>query len=416
MTTPGDHSERIVIVGAGHAGGAAAIALRQGGFAGAITLVGAEPLPPYQRPPLSKAWLKGEAGAADLFLKPAGWYAENGVDLRAGRVATAIDRASRLVRLGDGEAVAYDRLVLATGARARPLPIPGADAAGVFVLRSAADAEALKSSLGPGRRLAVIGGGYVGLEVAASARALGGEAVVIEREARILARVASAPLSAFFQSYHEARGVAFVCGAQAAEIDGRDGRVRAIRLADGRSLPCDAVLIGIGAVPNDDLARAAGLECADGVVVDLQARTSDPDIFAIGDLTWRPVPRYGQSCRLESVPSALEQARQMAAAVTGRAPPAPEIPWFWSDQYDIKLQIAGLPFDADRIVVRGDSGSARFAIFHLGGPPGASVVQAVEAVNAPAEFMAGKPLIAGRTVFDDSLLADTSVPMKSFLR
>lgn len=416
MTPPGQHPERIVIVGAGHAGGAAAVALRQGGFAGAITLVGAEPLPPYQRPPLSKAWLKGEAGAADLFLKPAGWYAENRVDLRTGRVVTAIDRASRLVRLGDGEALAYDRLVLATGARARPLAIPGADAAGVFVLRSAADAEALKNCLGPGRRLAVIGGGYVGLEVAASARALGGEAVVIEREARILARVASAPLSAFFQSCHEAHGVSFACGAQVAEIDGRDGRICAIRLADGRSLPCDAVLIGVGAIPNDDLARAAGLECADGVVVDPQARTSDPDIFAIGDLTRRPVPRYGRSCRLESVPSALEQARQMAASVTGRAPPAPEIPWFWSDQYDIKLQIAGLPFDADRIVVRGDPGSARFAIFHLAGPSGASVVQAVEAVNAPAEFMAGKTLIAGRTVLDDLRLADSAVPMKSFLR
>lgn len=412
MTTPSERHERIIIVGAGHAGGAAAACLRQCGFAGEITLIGAEPLPPYQRPPLSKAWLKGDAGAADLFLKPAGWYAENGIELRTGSVVTAIDRSSRLVRLEHGEALGYDRLVLATGARARSLPIPGGDADGVFSLRSAADAEALKGRLGPGRRLAVIGGGYVGLEVAASARALGGEAVVVEREARILARVASAPLSAFFQSYHEARGVAFACGAQVEEIVGQEERVRAIRLADGRTLACDAVLIGVGAVPNDALARSAGLECADGVVVDLQARTSDPRIFAVGDLTWRPVPRYGRSCRLESVPNALEQARQMAAAATGRPPPAPEVPWFWSDQYDIKLQIAGLPFDADATVVRGDPRSARFAIFHLGG----SVVQAVEAVNAPAEFMAGKTLIAGRASPDAALLADPAIPMKSLLR
>ena len=402
----------VVIVGAGHAGGSVAAFLRQFGFPGAITLVGAEPLPPYQRPPLSKAWLKGEAGADDLLLKPESWYAGAGVDLRLSSPVEALDLAARTVRLHGGREAGWDRLVIATGARARALPVPGADLYGVLALRDAADAEALKTTLGPGRRLAVIGGGYVGLEAAASARALGAEAVVIEREARVLARVACPELSAFFTARHEAEGVRFELSAQVEALEGVDGRVSGVRLADGRVLACDAVLVGVGALPNDEMAAAAGLACDGGIVVDAHARTANPHVWAVGDVTRRPLPFYeDRSWRLESVPNALEQARTAACAIAGRPLPAPEVPWFWSDQYDVKLQIAGLPFDADRRVVRGDPASGRFAVFHLA----AGKVRAVEAVNAPPEFMTGRQLIARRTEVDPERLADLAIPLKALL-
>jgi 3-phenylpropionate/trans-cinnamate dioxygenase ferredoxin reductase subunit len=403
-----DPQARVVIVGAGHAGGTAAALLRQYGHAGPIVLVGEEPIAPYQRPPLSKAWLKGEATADSLALKPVSFYAEHDIDLRMDVCATVIDRAAKTVTLSNGETVAYDILILATGARARRLTLPGADLKGVLELRTAADAEALKGAIGPGRTLAIIGGGYIGLEAAASARALGAEAVVIEVLPRVLARVASEPLSHFFQDYHRARGVKFELGAGVAGFEGEGGRITGVRLSDGRLIACDAALVGVGAIPNDDLASAAGIECANGVVVDLEARTSDAAVFAIGDVTNRPMPLYDRTHRLESVPNALEQAKQAACAITGRPAPAGETPWFWSDQYDIKLQIAGLPFEADDIVVRGDPAAAKFAVFHLKG----SQVQAVEAVNAPPEFMMGKQLIGQRRAVARERLADPAVSMK----
>jgi 3-phenylpropionate/trans-cinnamate dioxygenase ferredoxin reductase subunit len=399
---------RVVILGAGHAGGSAAAFLRQYGFAGPIVLVGDEKVAPYQRPPLSKAWLKGEAGEDELMLKDESWYAENGCRLLLGVRAETIDRAAKTVSLSNGESVPYDFLIIATGARARKLPIPGADLKGVLELRTTVDAEALKAALGPGRRLAVIGGGYVGLEAAASARKLGSEVVIIEREARCLARVACEPLSSFFQDYHRKHGVEFELAAGVEAFEGEGGHIKGVRLADGRVIPCDAALVGVGALPNDEIAREAGLPCENGIVVDLEARTADPAIFAIGDVTWRPLPLYDRSFRLESVPNALEQAKQVASAIAGRPQPNPEAPWFWSDQYDLKLQIAGLPFDADSIIVRGDPDSAKFAIFHLKG----DVVQAVEAVNAPPEFMMGRQLIAARRPIARDRLADPTVSMK----
>jgi len=403
-----NQNARVVIVGAGHAGGSAAAFLRQYGHEGQIVLIGDEPLLPYQRPPLSKAWLKGEADADSLSLKPADWYADNNVSLRLSGVAERINRSEKTVTLASGEAISYDILILATGARARQLPIPGADLAGVLALRTAADAELLKHALGPGKRLAVVGGGYVGLEAAASARALGSEVVVIERESRVLARVACETLSHFFQDYHGARGVAFELNAGVEGFEGANGRIAGVRLSDGRTLACDVALVGVGAIPNDELAKDAGLSTANGVVVDLEARTDDPSIFAIGDVTHRPLPLYERQFRLESVPNALEQAKQAASAILGRPGPTPEVPWFWSDQYDLKLQIAGLPFEADRQVVRGDVAAAKFAVFHLKG----DLLQAVEAVNAPPEFMAGKQLIAKRTPVSVEKLADTTISMK----
>jgi 3-phenylpropionate/trans-cinnamate dioxygenase ferredoxin reductase component len=398
----------VVIVGAGHAGGTVAALLRQYGFAGRITMIGDEPIAPYQRPPLSKAWLKGEADADALMLKPESFYAEHNIDLRLNTSVRAIDRTARCVRLSNGDTVDYDVLVLATGARARRLNIPGVDLANVLELRSAADAERLKAALGPGRRLAVVGGGYIGLEAAASGRALGAEVVVVEREPRLLARVACEVLSSFFQAYHEARGVGFELGADIMALEGRGGAITGVRLASGRVIACDAALIGVGALPNDELAREAGLECANGVVVDLEARTSDPSIFAIGDVTLRPMPHYDRAHRLESVANALEQAKQAACAIAGRPAPTPEVTWNWSDQYDLKLQIAGVPFDADEILVRGDPAASKFAVFHLQ----QGVVRAVEAVNAPPEFMMGKQLIASRRPVARDRLADTTVSMK----
>jgi 3-phenylpropionate/trans-cinnamate dioxygenase ferredoxin reductase subunit len=398
----------VIIVGAGHGGGTAAALLRQYGYAGSITLVGDEPVVPYQRPPLSKAWLKGEADEESLTLKPESFYAEAGIDLRLGARAVALRPAERAVELGDGGVLAYDHLILATGAKARRLPVPGSDLEGVLTLRSIADAEALKARLGPGCRIAVIGGGYIGLEVAASARSLGAEAVVLEREPRILARVACEVLSDFFTRYHQARGVRFVTDARVVALEAAGGEVAGVRLEGGEVIACNVVLIGVGAPPDEALAAAAGLACTGGIVVDGEARTPDPGIFAIGDVTWRPMPHYGRMFRLESVANALEQARQAACALTGRAPPAPEVTWNWSDQYDIKYQFAGMPFDADQVIVRGDPEEAHFAVFHLKG----EVIQAVEAVNAAAEFMGGRQLIGRRAPVSLARLADAAVSMK----
>lgn len=368
-------------------------------------LAGEEPAAPYQRPPLSKGWLKGEVGLEDLLLRPESFYAEQDIDLRTGVTATAIDRTGKTVAFADGAVESYDVLILATGSTARRIAIPGADRPDLLELRTLAHAEALKAALGRGKKLAIVGGGYVGLEAAASARALGADAVVIERMDRVLARVASGTLSDFFTAYHRKHGVEVRTSAEVIAFE--EGGVR---LADGELIEADAILVGIGALANEALAREAGLECLNGVVVDEAARTSDPSIYAIGDLTQRPIPVHGgRMHRLESVPNALEQAKQAAAAIAGRAPPPAEVPWFWSDQYDLKLQIAGLPDGADRQLVRGDPDSASFAVFHLADDR----IVCVEAINAPAEFMGGRVMILkGRTV-DPARLVDMSLPMKA---
>jgi 3-phenylpropionate/trans-cinnamate dioxygenase ferredoxin reductase subunit len=396
---------KVLIIGAGHAGGTAAALLRQYGHEGPIVLAGEEAAPPYQRPPLSKAWLKGEADLEALLLRPESFYAEQDIDLRTGVTATAIDPAGKTVAFADGTVEPYDVLILATGSTARRLALPGADRPDLLELRTLVDAEKLKAALGSGKRLAVVGGGYVGLEAAASARALGAEAVVIERMDRVLARVASETLSTFFTEHHRAHGVEILTSA---EVTGFEDA--GVRLADGRLIEADAVLVGVGALACEQLAREAGLTCLNGVVVDAEARTSDPSIFAIGDVTFRPVPVHGGAMhRLESVPNALEQAKQAASAIVGRAAPAPETPWFWSDQYEVKLQIAGLPGEADRQVVRGDVAAGAFAVFHLAGDR----IVCVEAVNAPAEFMAGRMMIGRQTPVDAGRLADTAVSMKA---
>lgn len=406
-TTPND-ARRVVVIGAGHGGGSVVAFLRQYGFTGAITLVGDEPVAPYHRPPLSKAWLKGAVTVDGLGLKQGAFYSEQNIDLRLGVRAEAIDRANRQVKLANGDTLPYDDLILATGADARMLP--GVTQSNVVTLRTLADAEKLRGALGPGKRLVVVGGGYVGLECAATARGLGAEVVVLEKAPRLLERVASAPIASFLQSYHEKNGVNFVVGANIEAIEG-EGKVDAVRLSDGRSFPCDVLLIGIGANPAIGLAQSAGLDCNDGITVDDNCRTSDPHIFALGDVAKRVHPVYQRALRLESVPSSMGQAKLVASAITGRAAGHAEVPWFWSDQYDLKLQIVGLALDSKELVVRGNPETGKFAVFHLN----AGHVVTVEAINSPPEFFAGKKLVGSGKTVDAAKLADTAVSLNELM-
>ncbi|MBL6750058.1 MAG: FAD-dependent oxidoreductase [Nevskia sp.] len=408
----GDAPRRVVVIGAGHGGAQLVAFLRQFGFAGSIVLVGDEAGIPYQRPPLSKAWLKGETTLDKLAMRPASFYAEQKIELRSGLRAEGIDTAARQVRLSNSEQLGYDELVLATGSYPRALPLVAAGLGNVLALRALPDAEKLRAALAPGKRLVIVGGGFIGLECAATARDLGAEVVVLEKAPRLLERVASAPISQFLHRYHEARGVTVVVDASITAVEGQ-GRAEAVRLADGRRFACDSVLVGIGAVPATALAEAAGLACDNGVCVGADCRSSDPHIFAIGDVARRPHPLYGTALRLESVPSSLEQARLVAAAIAGREPGPPEVPWFWSDQYDLKLQMAGLPVAVDEVVIRGQPEgagaefAAKFAVFHLS----QGRVTCVEAVNQPQAFMAGRKLIGSGKTVPAARLADPAVPL-----
>jgi 3-phenylpropionate/trans-cinnamate dioxygenase ferredoxin reductase subunit len=397
-----------VVIGAGHAGGSAVAFLRQFGWKAPITLIGEESALPYQRPPLSKAMLKGEASEASLLLRPAKFYSDQNVQLRLSTRALGIDRQQRVVTLADGKTLAYSHLILATGAGARRLP-GIQDIAGVLYLRTIEDAERIRQTLNPGATLVIVGGGYVGLEVAATARLLGLKVVVVEREPRLLARVASQPFAKFIESYFRAKGVQIELGSTIESFESDNGQMTGVRLSNGTQISCAAVLIGVGANPNDELMRSAGILCSNGVTVDQSARTSDENIFAIGDCTNRPLPLYGTCGRLESVPNALEQAKQAASAICQRPLPKPEVPWFWSDQFDLRIQIAGLRLEQTESVIRGDPDHARFAVFHLDSN---NTVRAVEAINAPAEFMAGKQLIAQAKRVARDRLSNPALPMQ----
>ncbi|GLY40434.1 ferredoxin reductase [Amycolatopsis sp. NBRC 101858] len=391
---------RVLIVGAGHAGATLAGLLRQAGHRGPVELFGDEVDLPYHRPPLSKKFAQGEL---EQWLRPAEFYREQDITLRLGEHVVALDTAGRRVHTASGDAHDYDHLVLATGAAPRRLALPGTDLAGVVSLRTLADARILRKCVVERRALVIVGGGYIGLEVAAVARANGVNVTVLEREERVLARVASPRLSEILAGHHRGRGTRIVTGVRLTGLTGRDGRVSGAVLEDGTEIPCEAVLIGVGAEPRDELAAAAGLHCDHGVVVDGHARTSDPHVLAIGDVTRRP-----GFVRLESIPSATEQARQAVATITGGAPNPAEVPWFWSDQFDLKLKIAGLVPAEPATVVRGDPASGRFALFHLDG----GALTAVESANSPAEFMAGKKFLASGTRLDPVRLADPATPLR----
>ncbi|QTJ67300.1 FAD-dependent oxidoreductase [Rhodococcus sp. ZPP] len=396
----------VVIVGAGHAGGTLAGMLRQQKFDGRIVLCGDETHPPYHRPPLSKKYADDEFVQ---WLRPEAFYADNAIETLLGDPVVGIDRDARTATTASGSVLEYTTLVLATGAAPRTLTLPGSDLEGVLSLRTLADATLLRDAVHTGSALVIIGGGYVGLEVAASARARGCDVTVIEREDRVLARVASPELSSVLTAFHRDRGTRIITGAEVREISGTDGRVNGVALGDGTEIPCDMVLVGVGAIPNDALARESGIECLAGIVVDGSAHTSDPDVLAIGDVTYRLHDTLGKMVRLESIPSAVEQAKQAAAVIMEAPLPPHEVPWFWSDQFDLKMKMAGMVGPDTRAVLRGNPSESSFALFHLNTD---GIPVAVETVNAAAEFMAGKKFISNRTKIDPAALADPVISLR----
>jgi 3-phenylpropionate/trans-cinnamate dioxygenase ferredoxin reductase component len=383
---------QVVIIGAGQAAAQLALSLRQGKFAGDIRVIGDEPYAPYQRPPLSKKFLHERPPPDSLFFRPASYWREQGVALELGTPVAAIERQLRQLALHDGRHVPYDALVLATGTRARQLPAPAAQLAGVFSLRQIDDVLKLRPALDAARSVVIVGAGYIGLEVAAVMREEGRDVTILEAEDRVLKRVTSPIMSEFFDELHRARGVVIRLGTRLAAIAG-EGRARYIKLADGEVLAADIVLLAVGAHPNDDLAAAAGLACADGIVVDEFARTTDPTIFAAGDCTRFPSRRYGRRLRLECVQNAIDQAKTVAAAILGQPVVYDPVPWFWSDQYEIKLQMAGLSDGYHSADTVGDRGQVRFSVEYR--RDGRLV--AVDAVNDGRAYMTGRRRIAQET-------------------
>jgi 3-phenylpropionate/trans-cinnamate dioxygenase ferredoxin reductase subunit len=385
-------TNHVVIIGAGQAAAQLALSLRQGGLAGEVRIVGDEPYAPYQRPPLSKKFLHERPPPDSLFFRPESFWREQGAELMLGVAVGAIDRPRRQVVLRDGRELGYDVLVLATGTRARDLAVPGADLGGVFSLRKIDDVLALRPALDDARRVVIVGAGYIGLEVAAVMREEGRDVTVLEAEDRVLKRVTSPVMSTFFDELHRGRGVAIRLGARLAAVAG-NGRVAGVRLADGETLPADIVLMAVGARPNDDLAAAAGLACADGIVVDAFARTADPVIYAAGDCTCFPSRRYGRRLRLECVQNAIDQAKAVAAAILGQPVAYDPVPWFWSDQYEIKLQMAGLSGGYDAAESIGDVAQARFSVEYRSD----GRLIAVDAINDGRAYMSGRRRIAQET-------------------
>ncbi|AXS42033.1 FAD-dependent oxidoreductase [Breoghania sp. L-A4] len=381
-------TEHCVIVGAGQAGAQTAQSLRQGGFSGPITMLGEEPQPPYQRPPLSKKYLAGELDAERLWLRPPEFYGTNSIALRTGVTVTGIDPAARTLSCGDTQILDYDHLVLTTGTHSRSLPLPGIDRPAVLPLRTMADVDALRPSM-RGGKLVIIGAGYIGLEVAAVARTLGLEVCVLETQDRVLKRVVTPVLSTFFESLHKSHGVELRFGVSIDAIEGEDGTpnlpgaARAVRLTSGERIGCDLVLVAVGAAPNDQLARAAGLAVDDGILVDEACRTSDPHILAAGDCTRFFSARFGARIRLESVQNAIDQAKAAAATICGNPGIYDPVPWFWSDQYDVKLQIAGLSSGHDEARIVGDPAGGSFYVAYLRD----GALLAVDSINHPRSHM-----------------------------
>ncbi len=398
----------IVVVGAGQAGAALVAKLRALGHDGPLTLIGAEPVPPYQRPPLSKAYLLGEMDMERLFLRPESYYTEQGITLITDAAVTALDPARRQIRMGD-QTLDYEQLALTTGAIPRRLPAAlGGDLAAVHTVRTLADVDRMAPEFVAGRRMVVIGGGYIGLEAAAVGAKRGLSVTVIEAAPRILQRVAAAETSDYMRQLHAGQGVTLLEGTPLERLEGRDGRVIAAHLADGRVIAADFVVCGIGITPDDALAQAAGLTIDNGIATNAQGRTSDPHVWAAGDCA--SFPWRGEQMRLESVQNAIDQAECVAANMLGADQPYDPVPWFWSDQYDMKLQIAGLGTGHDRVFVR-ESGSARSHWYFGGG-----TFLAVDAMNDPRAFMLGKRLLTQRRSPDPARLADPAVDLKDLLR
>ncbi len=402
--------KQVVIVGASHAAAESIASLRKFGWQGKILLVGDEAMLPYQRPPLSKAYYKGEVPADKLLIRPESFYQKNEVDLMLGRRVTSIDRENKSIELDDSESVAYDYLILATGTRARRLPIEGADLDNIHYLRSKEDVDGIKASLSRGAKLLIVGAGYIGLEVAASAVKQGVEVIVLEAMDRVLARVTSPEISTFYQQLHKQEGVEIRLNASLYRFEQSGSGLCAVD-SDGERIEFDSAIVGIGVIPNVELAEAAKLSCDNGIVVNEYAQTDDPAIYAIGDCSNHHNILYDRRIRLESVPNAVEQAKVAAKSICGEPVVYDQLPWFWSDQYDVKLQTAGLLQGHDQVVIRGYRESRKLAAFYLK----QGILIAVDALNSPAEFMLSKKLIQQKASPNTEQLADPNVSLKELL-
>lgn len=404
----------IVVIGAGQAGLQTIMSLRQTGYEGDITLVGDEAFLPYQRPPLSKAYLSGNMQRERLFLKPDEFFADNNVMLKLDTSVESLDAAAKSVTLSNGETLSFEYAVIATGSRPRLLNVPGRELANIFDLRGMADIDAMQPHFVEGKKLVVVGGGYIGLEAAAVAAGMGLSVHVLEAAPRLLARVAEPEISDFYTRIHQAHGVTLVTESQMTGFVG-NGAVSGVEMADGSIIDADIVITGIGILPNVEIAEAAGLAIENGIVVNEVGQTTDAHIFAAGDCTSHPNDLLGRTMRLESVPNAIEQGKAVASAICGAPKPYHQVPWFWSDQYDVKLQIAGVPTQIDSKVLRGDDSSNSFAWFYFTGDK----LTGVTAINRPAEFMAGRMLIEkslkGELTADPAKLADENMKPKEWL-
>jgi 3-phenylpropionate/trans-cinnamate dioxygenase ferredoxin reductase component len=400
----------VMIVGAGHAGYQVAASLRQSGFGGRVCLINDEAHLPYQRPPLSKAYIKGSAGPDSLMFRPEKFYADQKIELIAGRVAS-IDRQSHKVRLASGDVFDYGHLVLATGARNRLLDLPNANLPDVKYLRILDESEALRKIIPSKTRVAVIGAGFIGLEFAATARIKGLEVDVLELAPRVMARAVTAEVSDYFQERHRAAGIRIHLGVQATSIEAEGSKVTGVSLSDGRHLPADLVVVGVGVLPNIELAAEAGLAVASGIIVDEYLLTADPNISAIGDCALFASPRFGGSLRLESVQNATDHARCVAARLTGDRKVYDGQPWFWSDQGDDKLQIAGLTTGYDQVVMRGDPAKKAFSAFCYK----AGKLLGIESINRAGDHMFGRRLLGMDRSLAPDKAADESFDLKSAL-
>jgi 3-phenylpropionate/trans-cinnamate dioxygenase ferredoxin reductase subunit len=397
-----------LIIGTGQAGFQVAASLRSEGYQEPIALLGDEPHIPYQRPPLSKAFLMGKESAESIELRPRAFYPDHNIQLLVGERAISIERAERRVKLASGTSLPYEKLVLAVGARNRLLPVAGAELDGVLYLRSLDEAAAIKERLERAQEIVVIGGGFIGLEVAAVARSLGKSVTVLEALPRLMSRVVAPVISEFYRELHASRGVKVLCSSAVSEIAGSHGKVSGVKLNDGSFFPADLVLVGIGVVPNSELAQDAGLAVANGIAVDENLRTTDESIFAIGDCAEHPNPFAGARIRLESVQNAADQAQHVAATIVGRSGAYRAVPWFWTDQFDIKLQMAGISQGHDRIVTRGNPQSSKLSVFYFQ----QERLLAIDSINRPLDHMIGRKLIAAGISVTPEQAADESVDLR----
>lgn len=399
-----------IIIGASHAAAQLLFSLRQEGWQGKITVIGDEASLPYQHPPLSKTFLRGDKAANEIFIRPQAFYEKHNIDFKLETRVESIHPASNSIILSSGEILKYDKLALCTGSRPRQITLPGSELSGVHYLRTLRDGEGIKSDMASAKEAVIVGGGYIGLETAASLTTLGIKVTVVEMASRVLARVTAPVMAEFYTRMHQEEGVVIKTGVTVSTFEGK-GKIERVICSDGSHLKTDLVVIGVGIIPNVELAEVAGLDVDNGILVDEFARTNDPDIVAAGDCTNHPNALYGQNLRLESVPNALEQPKSAAASICGKEKAYNALPWFWSDQYDLKLKIAGLSQGHDQVVIRGDKNNSRsFVAFYLK----SGKLIAADCVNRPREYLVCKRLIASGSAIDVARLKDENTSPEDF--